>query len=58
MNSIIFNTSELHVEISFDVFLYFKTGKRYVAIFIILKKIFLEIQIYNTRFIENILILL
>ncbi|SUK61759.1 Uncharacterised protein [Staphylococcus aureus] len=24
MNSIIFNTSELHVEISFDVFLYFK----------------------------------
>lgn len=58
MNSIIFNTSELHVEISFDVFLYFKTGKRYVAIFIILKKIFLEIQIYNTKFIENILILL
>lgn len=58
MNSIIFNTSELHVEISFDVFLYFKTGKRYVAIFIILKKNFLEIQIYNTRFIEDILILL
>lgn len=58
MNSIIFNTSELHVEISFDVFLYFKIGKRYVAIFIILKKNFLEIQIYNTRFIENILILL
>ncbi|EFG56635.1 predicted protein [Staphylococcus aureus subsp. aureus EMRSA16] len=58
MNSIIFNTSKLHIEISFDVFLYFKTGKRYVAIFIISKKNFLEIQIYNTRFIENILILL
>lgn len=57
MNSIIFNTSKLHVEISFDVFLCFKTAKRYVAIFIILRNIFLEIQIYNTRFIENRLIL-
>lgn len=58
MNSIIFNTSKLHIEISFDVFLYFKTSKRYVAIFIISNKNFLEIQIYNTRFIENVLILL
>lgn len=48
MNSIIFNTSKLHVEISFDVFLCFKTAKRYVAIFIILRNNFLEIQIYIT----------
>ena len=56
MNSIILIHRNYVAEISFDVFLYSKPGSDICLIYNF--KEFLEIHIYNTRFIENILILL